>query len=467
MVWRRRGLRRAASASFVLLLVLVAPVAAIAGTPAVVQLGAVSTDGQDARDPQIAIDSAGDMLAGWERFDGTNWRVQVAYKPVGRPFGAPVDLSAPGRDADGVQVAMNARGDGFVAFRRFSGARYDLAAVMRPAGGDFGPANAFQQDAAVSMNGNVAIDGTGRGYVGFHGGGGDSVAVFPPAGAVYYLGPVPILDTNSLSVDALGDVVAVGSRPYEGTRAGSEFAYAAPPGGNFGTPSRVQDTLNQATVPTHEAASVVRPSGRNIVASGQVPADDPGSGAQLVQSPGIGAFFHSSADPMSDLTTERAYAPAAAVNANGDGVLAWSGEGASAGSPVHPDIRFAFLTPEGTKFGAGSTAGALGDGIAFGSFLRPRAAESGDGTAYVSWSAGAGLKLTQHTLDGGGAQDMKLSPDGVSVPRESLLVVAGLSLVADGGRNAVAAYMGTVAGGHPRVMVSGYQASGPVVCLSL
>jgi hypothetical protein len=39
--------------------------------------------------PQVAIDAAGDAVAVWERFDGTNFIIQSASRPAGGSFSAP------------------------------------------------------------------------------------------------------------------------------------------------------------------------------------------------------------------------------------------------------------------------------------------------------------------------------------------------------------------------------------------
>jgi hypothetical protein len=41
----------------------------------------LSGAGQDAFAPQVAVDSGGNAVAVWRRFDGTNFRVQAAAGP--------------------------------------------------------------------------------------------------------------------------------------------------------------------------------------------------------------------------------------------------------------------------------------------------------------------------------------------------------------------------------------------------
>src|SRR5436190_23628568 len=64
----------------------------------------VSTTGQDAIVPQVAMDAAGDAMAVWRRSNGANNIVQAAVRPAGGSFGAAIDVSATGQDADQPQV---------------------------------------------------------------------------------------------------------------------------------------------------------------------------------------------------------------------------------------------------------------------------------------------------------------------------------------------------------------------------
>ena len=56
----------------------------------------ISDPGQDASKPQLAIDPSGNILAVWSRSDGTNLRIQAAYKPFGRQLRRPGHGLRPG-----------------------------------------------------------------------------------------------------------------------------------------------------------------------------------------------------------------------------------------------------------------------------------------------------------------------------------------------------------------------------------
>jgi hypothetical protein len=74
------------------------------------------------------------MLAVWTRSDGTNGRIQAAYRPAGGSFGTPTTVSASGGDANQPQVSMDATGKALVAWIRFDGTKTRVQASIRQAG---------------------------------------------------------------------------------------------------------------------------------------------------------------------------------------------------------------------------------------------------------------------------------------------------------------------------------------------
>ena len=118
----------------------------------------LSVPGQDAENAQVAFDPAGNAVAVWERFDGTSWMIQAAARPAGGAWGAPQDLSAAGstfgEDALEPEVAMDAAGDALAIWTRYDGANGIIQAAERPAGG--GGAWSGAQD--LSAPGRTAVE---------------------------------------------------------------------------------------------------------------------------------------------------------------------------------------------------------------------------------------------------------------------------------------------------------------------
>ena len=80
----------------------------------------VSDSERSAIEPQVAIDSGGRSVAVWSRFDGSDDIVQAASLApgAGSSWSLPVDLSAEGEDADEPQLAVDAGGDAVAVWSR-------------------------------------------------------------------------------------------------------------------------------------------------------------------------------------------------------------------------------------------------------------------------------------------------------------------------------------------------------------
>jgi Glycosyl hydrolase family 26 len=136
-----------------------------AGAPegAVQNLSAV---GRSAAEPNLALGPDGSAVVVWDRFDGGSFVVQARrLDPGGAPQGAPVQLSAGGRDAAEPEVAIAPDGTATVLWSRFDGSaflvqRRDLAAdgtlgatatLSAPGRGAGDPAVAWGADGTLAM----------------------------------------------------------------------------------------------------------------------------------------------------------------------------------------------------------------------------------------------------------------------------------------------------------------------------
>jgi hypothetical protein len=136
----------------------VLPTAAGAAWTAPVTLSAA---GQNALDPQVAVDPNGNAVFTWRRFDGTKWRIQARARSAAGGLGPAQYLSAAGQSADSSQVAIDTQGDAVFTWRRFDGTKWRIQARTRSAAGVLGPAqnlSAAGQNASVPQ---VAVDADG------------------------------------------------------------------------------------------------------------------------------------------------------------------------------------------------------------------------------------------------------------------------------------------------------------------
>ena len=98
----------------------------------------LSADGASATSPQLTVARDGTTTAVWSRSNGTYTIVQAATRPTGGTFGAPVDLSADGANAGGQQIASAADGTTTAVWFRYSGVPRIVQSSTRAPGGSFG-----------------------------------------------------------------------------------------------------------------------------------------------------------------------------------------------------------------------------------------------------------------------------------------------------------------------------------------
>ena len=124
--------------------------------------GNLSVAGRDAEEPDVGIDAAGNAIAVWRRHDGSKYIVQSATRPAGGAWQGPVDLSAAGETAKEPELAVDAAGDAVAIWTRFDGLDFIVQSAAKPAGGGWqGPLDlsAAGQDAEEPQ---VAIDSCGQ-----------------------------------------------------------------------------------------------------------------------------------------------------------------------------------------------------------------------------------------------------------------------------------------------------------------
>jgi hypothetical protein len=135
-----------------------------AGTFSPVQT--LSGSGQDASDPQVAVDAAGNAVFAWVRPDGANDRVQTRARSAAGALSAVQAVSDPVWDADVPQVAVRRNnGDAVFTWTLFNGAdnrvqtRARSAAGARSAVQNLSPGgqNAFDPQVAVDADGDAVF----------------------------------------------------------------------------------------------------------------------------------------------------------------------------------------------------------------------------------------------------------------------------------------------------------------------
>ena len=122
----------------------------------------LSTAGQNAKAPQVAIDPAGNAVAVWARYSGTKFIIQSASRPAGGAWTPAVDLSAEGQNAEAPQVALDLAGDAVAAWARFDGSKSIIQSASRAAGGAWEIPHDLSATGASAETPQVALDPAGN-----------------------------------------------------------------------------------------------------------------------------------------------------------------------------------------------------------------------------------------------------------------------------------------------------------------
>ncbi len=199
---------------------------------------ALSAAGQSAESPQVAVDPAGDAVAVWARSNGTNTIVQSAARPAGGAWGAPHDLSAAGQNAESPQVAVDQAGDAVAVWARYDGSNTIVEVASASPGGAWQPAQALSAAGQSAESPQVAVDPAGDAVAVWARSNGTNTIVQSaarPAGGAW---GAP-LDLSAAGQNArnprrsrsmpAGDAVAVWAR-YDGSNTIVEVASASPGG---------------------------------------------------------------------------------------------------------------------------------------------------------------------------------------------------------------------------------------------
>jgi hypothetical protein len=117
----------------------------------------LTPSGPSARDPQVAIDAAGDAVFTWQRFEGDADRIQSRTRTAGGTLGAINNLSAAGADAYAPQVASRDDGASVFVWLRFDGANDRVQARSMTAAGSLGGVQTLSDAGADALTPQVAI----------------------------------------------------------------------------------------------------------------------------------------------------------------------------------------------------------------------------------------------------------------------------------------------------------------------
>lgn len=215
----------------------------------------LSDAGQHADEPQVAVDADGDAVAVWLRSDGSHARIQAATRPAGGAWTTPVTLSDAGQNADDPQVAVDTDGDAVAIWRRSDGTNIRVQAAARPAGGAWTAPTTISAAGPDTYDAGVAVDPDGDAVAVWTQSDGSNIrvqAATRPAGGAW-TAPDTLSTAGrdatapQVGVDADGDAVAVWRRS-DGSNVRAQAA-TRPAGGTWAAPDTISDAGQTASEP--------------------------------------------------------------------------------------------------------------------------------------------------------------------------------------------------------------------------
>ena len=279
----------------------------------------ISRAGQDATEPEVAVDSAGDAVVVWRHLDGADYVIEAAERPAGGSWSAPLQISAAGQSAETPQLAVDAAGDAVAVWSRSNGSNYIVQSVTMVAGGWGAPLD-LSAPGADAKGPQVAVDGAGHFVAVWSRSTGPSTAVIQsatglPGGA--WSGGIDLStsghnDQPQIAVDPKGDAVAV----WRHSEAGPTLIQSA---------ARASGGAWEPVLPVSPSSGTAERPQVAVDASGRAVAvwrRDGGAG-YLIESAQHPAGGWLPPVPLS-AAEGNAEAPQVAVDADGDAVAVWS-----------------------------------------------------------------------------------------------------------------------------------------------
>jgi PKD domain len=346
----------------------------------------LSEAGEPAEEAEVAVDAGGEQTVLWRRYDGSSWRIQASTRSPGGSWQTPVTLSEGGHGGFEPRVAMDAGGDAVAIWFQETGSADVIETSARPAGGSWQAPATLSAASGSNVRPEIAMDPSGDAVAVWEHlppGGGQTVvqASEMPAGGSWQT-PLDLSETSkssyapSVAIDPEGDAVAAWE--HEAGGLGIIQASSRPPGGAWQTPV----SLSQGGESAFDAQAALDAQGDAVVAWTR----DDGS-SFVIQASSMPAGGGWGAPANLSESGRNAFNPSLAIDARGDAVAAWNRE------ELGGEVTQAAVRP--LAGGSWQTAVAVSETNSFTMGERnPAAAIDSQGDAVVVWPEGQGGKET-------------------------------------------------------------------------
>jgi hypothetical protein len=362
-------------------------------TPVRAEFGApiaISKAGEDAFAPRAALDADGDAVIAWQRFDGTNDRIQARTLSAAGVLGTIETLSKSGQDAFDPQVSVDADGDAVVTWARLNDS---IQARPFSAAGVPGSRETLSEAGEDASDPRIAIDADGDAVVAWMRSDGTNNRIeLRSLSAAGGLGPIETLSKAGedafdpqVSIDADGDAVATWTR--------SDGANSRIQARTFSAAGVVgpRQTLSDAGEDAFNSAVASDDDGDTVIAWERFDGTNVRIEARTLSAAGVLGPVHILSDASRD-----AFDPHVAIDPDGDAVVTWWRFDGS-----HDRVEARAISAAGV-LGAIKTISKAGQNA-----LAPQVALDADGDAVIAWqrSDGANERIQARTLSAAGVLD--------------------------------------------------------------
>ena len=121
----------------------------------------LSLTGGNASNTQVTVSPNGLATAVWERYDGTNDRIQSSTSQSGGAWSTPANLSLTAGDASNAQVTVSPTGLATAVWERYDGTHYRIQSSTSQSGGAWSTPVNLSFEGGHALEPQVTVDSTG------------------------------------------------------------------------------------------------------------------------------------------------------------------------------------------------------------------------------------------------------------------------------------------------------------------
>jgi hypothetical protein len=311
----------------------------------------ISPDGQDANYPQVAMDNNGNAIITWYQSDGANWQIFKSEYRSGvwtNPSSLTDNISPDGQDAYNPQMAMDNNGNAIITWCQSDGSKYQIFKSEFRGGVWTHPSSLsdnISQDGQDAHNPQVAMDNNGNAIITWYQADGSNNQIFKseyrdggwthPSSLSDNISPDgQAAGSTQVAMDNNGNAI-IAWQQYDGSNwqiFKSEYR-----GGVWTHPSSLSDNISPDGQDANYPQVAMDNNGNAIITWEQ--SDD-----QIFKSEYRGGFWKHPASLSDNISQDgqEATNPQVAMDNNGNAIIAWNQSDGSKSQIFKSEYRWGF-----------------------------------------------------------------------------------------------------------------------------